>query len=88
MLKVYRLVCEGMCNPTILVADQAIRRFQKVLAQDGPEVAAGIAVPDVGDAYRGITYTDHVVETRPNFARCVRCGTERRFGSGPGSFGE
>jgi hypothetical protein len=84
------LVCEGPCNPQIDLVDQAIARFQQTTRNYGIEDAREMAAPAVAAAYQGygIRHTEHLVEKRPNFARCVKCGTTRRHSSGQGTWDE
>lgn len=70
----YALICEGQsCNPSLARVDRLIADLAKVHQ-------AQIGTDELRAAQRQLVYTTHVM-TAPVKARCLTCGTTRRYGS-------
>lgn len=86
--QVYTLICEGPCNPTITVVDRLLQDAD-ILHGTAKKWGHGeeyldskrqrLLPPDLQDFTRRLVYTPHVM-SRQNHARCMTCGTERRYG--------
>lgn len=71
----YSLICEGRCNPNLAIVDQAANAYAKQFAQDGPLTRAN---EDIASLQRTLVHTPHLVVE--DMARCLDCGTRRRYG--------
>lgn len=67
------LLCEGRCNPTMAYVDVLVERHAKT-------DRCAVADDALWAAQRRLTYTAHAMTT-PVKARCLACGTERRYGA-------
>ena len=72
----YTLICEGACNPTIHEHDAAVHGWNA--QRDG---VRGVPLPpEIIRWTQAATYTGHT-SAHPNAAKCVVCGTVRRYGA-------
>ena len=72
----YTLMCEGSCNPGIKEHDKAVQDWNAKL-----DSGRGFPLPpEIIRWTQAATYTGHT-SVYPNAAKCVVCGTVRRYGA-------
>jgi len=75
----YRLVCEGVCNPRVAELDVIIRKFRTAMLRADPTQRIELIGDATLDQLRALRHTAHTMITDTR-ATCMVCGHERRYG--------
>lgn len=72
----YQLICEGLCNPFLELADGLAAEFIQSKNRNAPFDGAGPMIA----AQRKLKYTLHVIDGSGCVATCLVCQAKRGYG--------